>query len=108
MLERDAASSVDLPEARYSLRNAKPPARECVVVLDLARQRRTRTDQRHFAAYDVDEVWQLVDAGAPEKPTERMEPRVVADLEDRPVDFVEMHDALTHRMRAVDHRAKLE
>ena len=37
-----------------------------------------------------------------------MQTRIVANLEDRPVDFVEVHDALAHRVRAVDHRAQLE
>ena len=39
-----------------------------VVVLDLARQRRPRADQRHFAEQHVDEIRQLVDARAPQEP----------------------------------------
>ena len=37
-----------------------------------------------------------------------MEPRIVANLENRAVDFVEVHDGGAHRVRAVDHRAQLE
>jgi hypothetical protein len=35
-------------------------------VLDLVREARTRTDERHFAPQDVDELRQLVEASRPE------------------------------------------
>ena len=42
------------------------------------------------------------------KSPERMQPRIVADLEDRAVDLVEVHELVAHVVRAVDHRAQLE
>ena len=77
-------------------------------MLDFTRQAAARTDKGHIAEHDVDEIRQLVDTGAPKKAAERMKPGIVADLKDRAVDFVEMHDAVAQRVRAVDHRAQLE
>jgi len=86
--------------------NAQAAQRDGVVVRYFAGQSRARTDQRHIAEHDVDEVRQFVDARAPQKTAERMKPRIVADLKDGTVDFVEVHDAVAQRVRAVDHRTK--
>src|SRR5262249_1976982 len=54
------------------------------------------------------EIWKLVDAGAAQEPSERMRSRIIADLEDRPVDLVEMHEIVAHLVRAVDHGPQFE
>src|SRR5580658_8417345 len=94
VLERNIAAPVDLPQAGNALGNAQTTQRDCVVVRHFARQSGAGTDQRHIAKHYVDQVRQLVDTRAPEKTAERMKPRIVADLKDGAVDFVEVHDAV--------------
>src|SRR5262245_62913259 len=52
-----------------------------LVLLDLVRQRRARTDQRHVAAKRVDELRQLVEARLAQDAADRRYPGVVRNLE---------------------------
>src|SRR5579883_3660273 len=77
-------------------------------MFDFAGKRRPRADQRHLAAQHVEEVGQLVDAGAAQERTQRMQTRIVANLEYGTVELVQMEQVVAHVVRAFDHRAQLE
>src|SRR5690242_20494044 len=87
-LKRDAASSIDLPKTCDARHNGEPTHLVRPVVLDLARQWRPRADKRHFTTQNVEKIRQLVDTRAPKKRSQRMQARIVLDLEDRTVYFV--------------------
>src|SRR2546423_13051681 len=82
-LEGDLIASGDLPDASEPRPDRQPPALPALVERDLLRQRRTRADDAHVAAQDVDELRQLVDAVLAQETADRRHPRVVLPLENR-------------------------
>src|SRR5437868_5109240 len=54
-----------------------------LIFLTFICNRRTRADQRHLAAQHIDELWQLVQAGPPEKTPDLRYAWVVGHLVDR-------------------------
>ena len=108
VLERDIATSVDLPKACDALRHQEPPPRGRVVVFDLTWQRRARTYQGNVSEYDVNEIRELVNAGTAKLATEWMQSRILSDLKDGTIDFVEVHQLFAQLVRILDHRTQLE
>src|SRR5207237_10811527 len=59
-MEVDVAAPRDLPETGDSRYCGEPPPIGRIVEGDLRGNRRARPDQRHLAAKDINELWQLV------------------------------------------------
>ncbi len=70
--------------------------------------KRPRPHQRHLAAQHVPQLRQLVDAGAPQESPQARRPRVVLDLERRPVLFVQRRQLRFAGLGVDDHRAELQ
>src|SRR5688500_16609412 len=57
-----AAPPLDLPRARQPRTGREALERVRVVLGDLLRQGRARTDEAHLVAYDIPQLWQFVEA----------------------------------------------
>src|ERR687887_1129550 len=79
-----------------------------MVLVDLALERRPRTDQAHLAADHVHELRQLIEAESPEQLSDAGGPRILADLEEWTVGLVQVLDRVPHPVRPRDHGAELE
>ena len=76
LVERRAAAAGHLPQAGDP-GLASSTRRQCqrLVLLDLVRERRPRSDERHVAAQHVPELRQLVEAGLAQDAADRRDPR---------------------------------
>src|SRR5438094_653777 len=90
--------AVDLRPARDARPDVEPVTLPLVVLVDLITERRPRPDDRHVAAHNVPELWQLVQRQPAQDPAGTRDPRVAA------VDRVPGAEPLG----ADDHRAQLE
>src|SRR5438552_7841098 len=83
VVERELAAASGLPEAGDAGTNLEPIAVPVLVGGDLLGERRPRPDQAHLALQDVQELRELVQAVAPEPPSDAGDPWILADLEER-------------------------
>jgi len=89
---------VDLGPAGDPRTHLEPSPLAGRVLIDLGLDRRTRPDERHLAAHDVDEVRELVERQPPDDRPGARDPRIAL------VDG----DARPHGLRARDHGPQLE
>src|SRR5215212_7679437 len=75
VVEGDLAAAADLPEAGDPGHRPQPPVLPVLVLVDLGGDRRARADQAHLAPEDVQQLGQLVDAGAADDPPDASDPR---------------------------------
>src|SRR5438874_9546788 len=105
----DLVAAVDLPWPRDTRLHVEPRVMVLLVQGDLGGQRWTRAHQRHLATQYIDQLWQLIQAGAPQEPTEPGHPGIVPDLEQA---RVAVHAAgqqlIALLLRAVDHGPELD
>jgi len=78
----------DLPEAGEPGLHPQAAHGIRLVLCDLARKRRPRTDQGHLASHHVDQLRQLIQREPPQDPADASDPRVVLDLEEHLVGVV--------------------
>ena len=79
LVEGHATASADLPESGDSrLGFQQPAAVPEIVRFDFIGDRRTRTDQGHFAPQHVNELRQLVQAGAAQKRADPGDPWILS------------------------------
>src|SRR5579871_1818846 len=64
LVEVDAIAAADLPDACEPGLHRETATMPRVVMLNFARNRRTRSDETHVAFQDIPELRQFVDAGA--------------------------------------------
>ena len=86
---------------------AQPPVLPVFVLRDLARDRWARADQAHLAAQDVEQLRQLVQAGAPEEAADRRDARIALHLEQRAARLVAGAQLLQQTIGVLTHRAEL-
>src|SRR6478609_8310377 len=108
--ERDVAAAHDLPEAGEAGGEVEAAAAVADDVAILFDDQRTRADEAHLAAHDVDELRQLVQRPLAQRAPERRDARVLGNLEHRRaalVVLVEMADLALDGVRVDVHRAEL-
>ncbi len=79
-LECDPAASIDLPGAGQPWFSREPLPVVCAVEFDFVGDRGTWANQRHFAAQDVEELGQFVDAGLADEAANARDAGVVVQL----------------------------
>ncbi len=79
LVEADPAPGVRLPEAGQARHDRQPAEVPRLVDLDLVRDRRTRADQAHLAADDVDQLRQLVQVRSAQEGSQPRDARVGRD-----------------------------
>src|ERR1017187_863258 len=85
----DFVAAADLPETGEAGLDAQAAAvREVVEAFDLVHGERARAYEAHFAAQDVEQLRQLVEAELAENLAERRDARVVGDLENGAGHFI--------------------
>src|SRR4051794_5388627 len=108
LLPRQVRAPVDLPTAGDPRLDQQPAVYVRLILRDLVRERWARTNERHVSTDDIDQLRELVERPLSQEPTDRGDPRVVADLEHRAVALVEMRQLCLARLGVAEHRAKLE
>src|SRR3954447_7738971 len=96
----------DLPEAGQPGLGQVAPLVHVVEQVCLFEQHRPRTDHRHRAGEDVDELRKLVERPAPQETSHGGDPGIVA-VALRHVGVGSAENLLTHEVGTVDHRAEL-
>ena len=79
-----------------------------LVLHDFAGQRRTRPDDAHIAAQDIDELRQLVERVLAQEAAEAGDAGIVGDLEQDAVALVHVHDFGAALLGIAHHGAELE
>jgi len=103
------AAPVCLPHARHARLDAEtslvPAGAD---VLDIPHGQRSWPYQAHFSTYDIDELWQLIDARATKPVADSCHTGVVADLENRAACLIQVFQRSLHGGCIGNHRPKLE
>ena len=107
------APAADLPGAGQAGEHLEPPGEllrgQLLKVGTVAKLERTRADDAHLAAEDVDQLGEFIEAGAAQEATESSHPRVAFDLEEHTtVGLVEMLQVLQLLFRVDLHCAEFE
>src|SRR5262249_20060403 len=105
----DAIAAHDLPEAREAWLHAETAALGVLLdARDLVNWQRTRADEAHFAAQDVDELGQFINAELAQPAAKWRDARIVFHLEDGAAHFVVLLQFLLTRLGIHAHGAELE
>src|SRR4029079_16079640 len=108
LLEGQVVAPTDLPQAGEARSDAQTAAEGTVKALGLPDRKRPRTHEAHVAEQDVEELRQLVEAGAAQEPAESRDPRVVVDLETGAVHLGQGEELVALLLRADTHGAELQ
>ncbi len=108
LVEGELGAASDLPEAGQAGGNLQTASIFVGVKLDFARQGRPGADEGHIALEDIDQLGQLVEAGAAEDAAEGGDSRVALHFEGAGVDvLVELGELVLEAVGVADHGAEL-
>lgn len=102
-------SSGNLPESchtRFSLRPVPEISAEMIPLLqefEIKNRQRAGPDKAHLALKNIEELWQFVNTVAAYEPADFGEARVVLDLEQRAVGFIQVNKAFLDFISLVEH-----
>src|SRR4051812_48721109 len=82
--------------------------REVIKSLYFVYRQWARADQAHFAAHDIDQLWKFVDAEPAKDPPDRSNARILGELKDGPVHFIENGQFLLALLGIGDHGPELK
>ena len=106
-LEWNAAAAHHLPQAGDPRLDAEAPAMpRSIEGFVVTYRQRPWTDQAHIAHKNVDELRQLVDAGFAQEAADRRDARIIANLEYRAADLVQVFQTGELPFRIGNHGAK--
>src|SRR5262249_9218538 len=108
LIEGNITAPAGLPEARQPWRHIQTLAVPILVLRYLTRQRRARANETHLAAQDIEELRQLIKAQLANHPSDPCHTRVVLDLEERPIGFIQLLEAGQFLLGPYAHRAELK
>ena len=107
LVERRDVAALDLPQP-----GDPGPDLEAMRVPELVarglERRRSRADERHVAAQDVEQLRELVEARRAQEPSHPRDPRVVRDLEVRRRQHAEVCELGLELLRVGEHRPELQ
>src|ERR1700694_5564440 len=107
LFECDAMVAVYLPWSCNALRHCKAAEQLLLHPVTLSRQDRTRADETHITANNVDQLRQFINERTAEQPTNPSDPRISADFEERTTCFVKVQEILKQDISIGYHRAEL-
>ena len=102
------AATADLPQSGDARLDVKAGQRGAIDAVGLLGRQWPRTNQRHLAANDIDQLRQFVEAGFADKGADPGDPWIIFHLEQRPIHLVELCDRVVPLPCVSSHRAELE
>src|SRR5207249_3468440 len=85
-----------------------PSVSRIIESLDFIHRQWARSHQDHLSAQHIEKLRKLVDAEFAQESAHASNPRIVADLEDRAVHFIEPLQLMLALLRIGNHRTKLQ
>ena len=107
-VERGILARLHLPQAGDARQSLEAAQVAQLVLPHFAGQRRTRTDDAHVAAQNIEELRQLIQRILAQESAQPGDARVVGDLEQHAVALVHVHHVGAPLLRVAHHGAELD
>src|SRR5579864_6635963 len=105
-IEVELAAAFERPQASHTGAHAQTTPLPRLVLLDLFGQWRSWSDKRHVSAQNVPQLRQFIETGTAQPSAHGSAARIVSDLENRPIYFIQMLKLGTQFFGVVHHRTE--